>query len=137
MHGEVEGFAERIRNGLVFRSDCSTRRNRPRTKSIPVDVNDINMSAMEALERQSDNLIAALKPDDESISLRRSVFLFVEKIITDCFSDVPVRTPAAFSGRVFLPVFAGVLPSHTVQFGCGCRYGLQQADNCTRYMTHS
>eukprot|EP00892_Ulva_mutabilis_P011558 jgi/Ulvmu1/8775/UM048_0030.1 len=105
MHAEVDGFAERIRNGLVFRSDCSARSNRPRTKSIPSDVNDVNMSAMEALERQSDNLIAALKPDDESISLRRSVFLFVEKIITDCFSDVPIKVQLFGSVpiRTYLP----------------------------------
>lgn len=69
---------------------------------------------MEALERQSDNLIAALKPDDESISLRRSVFLFVEKIITECFSDAPVRTSAPSfalvswgSTRTVLPAQAG------------------------------
>jgi hypothetical protein len=46
---------------------------------------------MQALEKQASQLIDALKPDETSILLRQNVFRFVEKLITDCFSEIPVR----------------------------------------------
>lgn len=53
---------------------------------------ELESPRMEALERQADSLICALKPDEASICLRQNVFRFVEKLITDCFSEIPVRS---------------------------------------------
>lgn len=58
----------------------------------PSGYDKIVSPSMEALERQADSLISSLKPDEASICLRQNVFRFVEKLITDCFSEIPVRS---------------------------------------------
>jgi hypothetical protein len=90
MNHEVPGFAERERVGGWPRPKRTGSQAQP-WSGITAGYEKVVPEKMEALERQAESLISALKPDEGSICLRQNVFRFVEKLVTDCFSDVPVR----------------------------------------------
>ena len=87
-------FSERLvhTSALVCPPSGSGKRSAKPWSGTPSGYEKIVSPSMEALERQADSLISTLKPDEASICLRQNVFRFVEKLITDCFSEIPVRS---------------------------------------------
>ena len=53
-------------------------------------VQDINAAAREALEQQTDRIIARMAPTNFSEMIRNAVFSYMRQIILDCFSDEQV-----------------------------------------------